>query len=104
MIPSFSEFVNEDNIKVVEDLANQLAEDGKPEFKDVTKEELQAIYKETDFETKKEKAIMLINSLSAKKEKEKLILAINKATTALAIDRIVTNIALVPFATIKPGQ
>jgi hypothetical protein len=100
MVKSFSEFVNEDNLKAVEAKAEELSEAGKPEFKDVTKQELQAIYSETDLDIKKEKALMLVNSLSAKKEKEKLSLAIKNATTPLAIDRIVTNIALVPFKVI----
>jgi hypothetical protein len=96
VVPSFAEFVNEKTLEKIASL-----EEAKTEFKDITKQELAAIYSETDLEIKKEKAILLINSLSAKKEKEKLTLAVQKATTPLAIDRIVTNIALVPFAVVK---
>ncbi len=92
---TFVEYLNEDNIALVEEASK------KPEFKDVTKEELHAIYNEVDLDKKKEKAIDLVNSLTAKKEKAKLILSIQNAKSLSSIDSIVTNVALVPLKVVK---
>jgi phage terminase Nu1 subunit (DNA packaging protein) len=94
-IKSFASFINEDVMNEIETEVATLPTEDKKKFHDVTKKELDAVWSETDLPTKKAKAAIIINSLASDTSKPKLLADIQRATSPISIDRIVTNVMLI---------